>query len=141
MLRQYIANTQDCELCLFFVVDFFVNICSLTLNCIQNSFKNICTKICLADQLEIKRASNKTLCFRRLVVYLYDICLALKETHYSFYCKFARTKSASFIACFQTIQYKKRSERNPHTSTDTGKKVRFSCSFSVKKDFSTVFNL
>ena len=37
-----ITKTQDCELELvFFVAVLFVNICSLTLNCIQNSFKNI----------------------------------------------------------------------------------------------------
>ena len=48
----------------------------------------------------IKQASNKILYFRRLVVYLYDTCFALMESHCSFYCKSVTTKSVSFIACF-----------------------------------------
>ena len=92
--------------------------------------------------------SNRILYFRRLFVFIYDICLALKESHCSFYCKSVTTKSGSFVACFQTtqlMQYKKKSERKPVYLIETlikidvyGKRLTSRISFEIKSKSRTV---
>ena len=95
-----IAKTQHCEFCFFCWIFICENLCFLTLNWIQNSFKNISYQDLIGWSKELSERRTKFYTFDVLLsIYMIFVWL-LMESHCSFCCKSVTTKSGSFIACF-----------------------------------------